>query len=225
MFLANTDRGLQFLRPSGWRFRLRKKLQWINPNPNDMRLTIVNKSAGEVVGASCPNPILLTATPMEEPGVERQDLPPCEPSSLALIPVKGLVKGRSRPARDLTTGLSGRLQHRLWETIEVSCSSTREDHPEGHQTEIAGEDPSSPVPIQDEDSPDDVQPAVDEVGPAPREKPCNNDSTGGDSANGATCISAGPPSYAELEEMLRQIPPGSDVNLPSTKMFETTKMV
>lgn len=152
-------------------------------------------------------------------------MPPCEPSSFALIPVKGPIKERSRLARDLTTGLSGRLQHRLWETIEVSCSSAREDHLEGHQTEIAGEDPSSPVPIQDEDSPGDVQSAVDEVGPAPREKPCNNNSTGGDSVNGAACISAGPPNYAELEEMLRQIPPSLDVNLPSTKMFETAEMV
>ena len=108
-----------------------------HPDPDGMGLPIVNKLAGEVAGASCPNPMPLTATPMEEPWAERQDLPPCEPSSLALVLVKRPATGRSRSARDLTTGINGRLQHRLLETIEVNCSSVREDHPEGHQTEIA----------------------------------------------------------------------------------------
>lgn len=196
-----------------------------HPDPDGMGLPIVNKLAGEVAGASCPNPMPLTATPMEEPWAERQDLPHCEPSSLAFVPVKRPATGRSCPARDLTTSINGRLQHRLLETIEVSCSSVWEDHPEGHQTEIAGEDPSDPVLIQDEDSPGGAHPAVDEEGPAPREKPCNNDSTWGNSANGAACTSAGPPSYAKLGEMLRQIPLGSAINLPSAKMLETTEMV
>ncbi|KAL6339419.1 hypothetical protein AAG906_032952 [Vitis piasezkii] len=67
----------------------------------------------------------------EETGAESQGLPPCEPSSLALVPVKGPATRRSRPARDLKSGLIGRLQDRLLETIEVSCSSVQEDHPEG----------------------------------------------------------------------------------------------
>lgn len=79
--------------------------------------------------------------------------------------------------------------------------------------------------IQDEDSPVGAHPAVDEEGPTSRKKPCNNDSTWGNSANGVACTSAGPPSYAKLGEMLRQIPLGSVVDLPSTKMLETAKMV
>ena len=77
----------------------------------------------DVTGASCPDPLPPTTPPMEETGAERQGLPHCEPSSLALVPVKGLAEGRSRPTRDLKSGISGRLQDRLLETIEVSCSS------------------------------------------------------------------------------------------------------
>lgn len=173
-----------------------------HPDPDGIGLTIVSKLAGKVARASCPNLMPLTATPMEEPGAERQDLPPCDPSSFALVSVQGPTKGRSRPPHDLTTGLSGRLQHRLLETIETSCSSAREDHPGEHQTEVAGEDPSDPMLIQNEDSPDGAQPAIDEVGSAPMEKLCNN-LTGENSVNGAACTSTGPPIYTKLEEMLR----------------------
>ena len=68
---------------------------------------------------------------MEETGVERQGLPPCEASSLTLVPVKGPAARRSRPTSDLKSGISGRLQDRLLEAIEVSCSSAREGYPEG----------------------------------------------------------------------------------------------
>ncbi|RVW67942.1 hypothetical protein CK203_064375 [Vitis vinifera] len=40
-----------------------------------------------------------------------------------------------------------------------------------------------------------------------------------------TCISASPFSYAELEERLKRIPSGSDVAMPSAKMFEAVEMV
>ena len=148
-----------------------------------------------------------------------------EPSSLALVPVKGPATGRSRPIRDLTTGIIGRLQDRLLKTIEVSCSSTREGHSERHQTEIAGENPSDPVLVQDEDSPEGIQPVVNDEGPAPKEKPHNNDSTGENPTDDAACTSASPFSYAELGKMLKQIPPGLDVALPSAKMLETAEMV
>lgn len=196
-----------------------------DPNPGDMQLMVVNKSVGEVVGPSCSKPMPPATTLVEEPGAERSSLPPCESNSLAFVPMEGPIKGRSRPPRDLTTGLNGRLQLRLYETIEVSYSSAREEHLEGNQTEIAREDPSEPVLIQDDDSSGDVHPVGSEMDPTPREKPCINDSTEGDFANGASHISAGPPSCAELEEMLRQIPLGSDVDLPSTKMFELAEMV
>lgn len=52
-----------------------------------------------------------------------------------------------------------------------------------------------------------------------------NDTTEGDFANEIASISACPPSCAEMEEMLRQIPRGFDADLPHLKMFETAKMV
>lgn len=196
-----------------------------HPDPGDMQLMVVNKSVGEVVGPSCSKSVPPATTLVEEPGVERSSLPPCESNSLAFVPVEGPIKGRSRPPCDLTTGLNGRLQLRPYETIEVNYSSAREEHLEGNQTEIARGDPSGPVLIQDDDSSGDVHPVGDEMDLTPRGKPYINDSTEGDFANGASHISAGPPSCAELEEMLRQIPPGSDVDLPSTKMFESAEMV
>ena len=41
----------------------------------------------DVAGASCTETLPPTALPMEEMGAERQGLPPCESSSLALVPV------------------------------------------------------------------------------------------------------------------------------------------
>ncbi|RVX00765.1 hypothetical protein CK203_026376 [Vitis vinifera] len=122
------------------------------------------------------------ATSVNQPGSPHPDadsgFASLRPSSLALVPVKGPATRRSRPARDLKSGLIGRLQDRLLETIEVSCSSVQEDHPEGSETEMAEENPT-----------------------------------------------ARPFSYAELGEMLKRIPPGSDVAVPSAKMFEAAEMV
>ena len=81
---------------------------------------------------------------MEDMGAENQGLPLCGPSPLALIPVKGSATRRSRPARDLKSGLIGRLPDHFLETIEVSCSSVQEDHSEGSETEMAEENPAPP---------------------------------------------------------------------------------
>ncbi|RVW28610.1 hypothetical protein CK203_100887 [Vitis vinifera] len=45
-------------------------------------------------------------------------------------------------------------------------------------------------------------------------------SSGGDLVNDAACTSASPFSYAELEDKLKQIPPGLTTIIPSAKMFE-----
>ena len=196
-----------------------------HPNEDGTELVVaVPEPAGEVVGAPCSNPEPLSATPMGETRVERQGLPLYEPSVFSLVPVKGAATRRSRPPRDLTTYISGRLQDRLYETIEVSCSSVREDHSEEHQTEIVGEDPSDPVLIPDEESPGDVRPAMNAEGPAPGEEPYNDDPAKGGPSDDAACVSASPFNYAELGEMLKQISSSSDVDLPSSKMFDTAEM-
>ena len=91
----------------------------------------------DTAGAPCATALPHMALPMEENGAESQGLPPCGPSPLALVPVKGPATRRSRPARDLKSGLIKRLQDHFLETIEVNCSSVQEDHPEGSETEMA----------------------------------------------------------------------------------------
>ncbi|XP_034708908.1 uncharacterized protein LOC117931950 [Vitis riparia] len=177
----------------------------------------------DVAGASCAEMLPPTAPPMEETGAESQGLPLREPSSLALVPVKGPAAGRSRLARDLKSCISGQLQDCLLETIEVSCSSAQEDHPEGSETKMGEENPTDPVLVPDEGSPEEIQPAMNDGGPDPREKSHHNVSLRGSPVDDAACTSASPFSYAELGEMLKLIPPGSDVALPLAKMFEAAE--
>ena len=139
--------------------------------------------------------------------------------------MKGLAAGRSRSARDLKSDISGRLQDCLLETIEVSCSSAQEDHPRESEMEMAEENLIDPVLVPDEGSPEEIQPTVNDGAPDPGEESHPTASSGGSPVDDATCISASPFSYAELEEMLKRIPLGSDVALPSVKMFEAAEMV
>ena len=63
----------------------------------------------DAAGAFCAKALPHTAPPTEETGAESQGLPLCEPSPLAFVPMKGPAIRRSRPARDLKSGLIGRL--------------------------------------------------------------------------------------------------------------------
>ena len=177
---------------------------------------------GEAVRADA-SPLM--ATPMEEMGVESQGLASCEPSPLALVPVKGSASRRSHSARNLKSGLIGWLQDRFQETIEVSCSSVWDDHPEGSETEMATETPTALVVIPDEGTPGETHQAVNEGAPDPEEELLSDASSGGDPVDDVACISASPFSYAELEEKLKQIPPGSTTAMPSAKMFEVVEKV
>ncbi|KAL6340526.1 hypothetical protein AAG906_010434 [Vitis piasezkii] len=124
----------------------------------------------------------------------KAESPSDDPDRLTLVLVKGPPLKRSRSARNLKSGLIGRLQDRLQE-IEVSCSSAHDAHPEGGEVEMATETPAVPV-----------SPSVA--------------SSRGEPVNDAACTSASPFSYAELEDKLKQIPPGSTAIMPSAKMFE-----
>ena len=130
----------------------------------------------DVAGASCAETLPPMALPMEETGVESQGLPPCKPSSLTLVPVKGPATRRSHPARDLKSGINRRLQDIL---LEVSCSSVQEDHPEGSETKMAEENPTAPMLVSDEGSPEETQPAVNNGASDPGEEshPTETDST------------------------------------------------
>ncbi|RVX10856.1 hypothetical protein CK203_018340 [Vitis vinifera] len=140
----------------------------------------------------------LMATPMEEMGVESQ----------------GLASLRAKPSCTRTG---------KGETIEVSCSSVWDDHPEGSETEMATETPTALVVIPDEGTPGETHQAVNEGAPDPEEELLSDASSGGDPVDDVACISASPFSYAELEEKLKQIPPGSTTAMPSAKMFEVVE--
>ena len=126
---------------------------------------------------------------------------------------------------NLKSGLLGRLQDRFQETIEVSCSSVQDDHPEESETEMATETPTIPVVVPDGGAPGETQSAENEGAPDPEEESPSNASSGGSPVDDAACTSANPFSYAELEEKLKQIPPGSTIVMPSAKMFEVMETV
>ena len=90
---------------------------------------------------------------------------------------------------------------------------------------MAEENPTDPVLVLDEGSPKEIQPAMNNGGPDPGEESHHNALSGGSPVDDAACTSASRFSYAELEEMLKRIPPNSDVALPSVKMFEAAEMV
>ena len=175
--------------------------------------------------ASCEAASPLSAPPREEVGSESLSLPCCGPSPLALVPVKGPTRRRSRPARDFKSSLLGQVQDRFLETIEVSCSSVQDDHPEESEAEMAAENPPAPVVVPDGGSPGATQPTETAGAPESEEESLSHASSGGNPVDDATCISASVFSYAELEEKLKRIPPGSDVVMLSTKMFEVVETV
>ena len=82
-----------------------------------------------------------------------------------------------------------------------------------------------PVLVPDGGSPGETQPAENDGALDPGEESLPNASSWGSPVDDAVCISVSPFSYAELEERLKRIPSGSDVAMPSAKMFEAVEMV
>ena len=107
----------------------------------------------DAAGASCAATLPPTTPPTEEMGAKSQGLPPCEPNPLAFVPVKGPATRRSRPTRDLKSGLVGQLQDLFLGIIEVNCSSVQDDHPEGSEVGMTEENPAAPVLVPDGGSP------------------------------------------------------------------------
>ncbi|RVW49469.1 hypothetical protein CK203_111151 [Vitis vinifera] len=148
------------------------------------------------------------ATPMEEVGAESQSQPSDDPDRLALVLVTGPPSKKPRSVRNLRSGLLGRLQERQQE-IEVSCSSAHDAHPEGGEVEMVTEIPAVPVVVPAEVAPGEVHPAVNvEVAP------------GDVHPAGNVEVPNPEQDYAELEEKLKQIPPGLPLVKPSAQMFE-----
>ena len=90
---------------------------------------------------------------------------------------------------------------------------------------MAEDNPTDPILVPDEGSPEEIQPVVNDGDPKPGEESHHNALSGGSPIDDAACTSASLFSYAELGEMLKWIPPDSDVVVPSAKMFEAVEMV
>ena len=161
---------------------------------------------------------------MEETGAESQSQPSDDPDRLTLVLVKGPPSKRPRSARNLRSGLLGRLQDRQQE-IEVSCSSAHDTHPEGGEVEMTTEPPAVPEMVPAEVALGETHPVVNAEAPNPEQESPSVASSGGDPVNDACCTSASPFSYVELEDKLKQIPPGLTSVMPSAKMFEMVESV
>ena len=90
---------------------------------------------------------------------------------------------------------------------------------------MATKTPAVPVVVPDEGAPGETHPTDSVEAPDPEGESPSNASSGGNLVDDATCNFASPFSYAELEEKLKQIPPGSTVVMPSAKMFEVVETV
>ena len=91
--------------------------------------------------------------------------------------------------------------------------------------EMTTEPPAVPVMIPAEVAPGETHPVVNVEAPNPEQESPSVASSGRDPVNDASCTSARPFSYAELEDKLKQIPPGLTSVMPSAKMFEMVESV
>lgn len=173
---------------------------------------------GIVIRFSIPSSLSASSSesspPGHEPATERLGSLPRKPDSLAMVMIDEPVAERLIPPRVLTTGFGERHKKRLYEIIELNNTSALVEYSEGVQPKAIREDRSGSTLVPDDDSPSEVPFVEKEAILASRKEPYNRDSTEGDSANEVVHIFVRPPSCAEMEKMLRQIPRCSDVNLP-----------
>ena len=82
-----------------------------------------------------------------------------------------------------------------------------------------------PVVVPAEVASGEAHPAVNVEAPHPERKSSSAASSGGGPVNYASCSSDNSFSYAELEDKLKEIPPGSPDIMPTAQMFENVEMV
>nr|CAN73298.1 hypothetical protein VITISV_028315 [Vitis vinifera] len=194
---------LEFLNHSGPSMSMAGRLALLTEEATSINQSGSPHPDGDVAEASCAAALPPTTSPMEEMGAESQSLPPCGPNTLALVPGKGPARRRSR---------SG-ARPKVWPHKAASGSVLGNPR----------KNPPAPVVVPDGDSPGATQPTETDGAPNPEEESLSNASSGGNPVDDATCISVSAFSYAELEEKLKRIPPGSDVVIPSAKMFEVVE--
>lgn len=157
--------------------------------------------------------------------MENFDSSPREPDSLTLVVAEEPAAGRSSAPRALTAGFGERYQRRLYEAIELNDSSVPCERPEAAESPARREDSLGPILLSDNESPGEIPHEEGGAILSLVEEPVNGVSMGEDSANEVDDIFVRPPSCAEMEEMLKQIPRSADADLPPSQLFESAKMV
>lgn len=195
------------------------------PQSDDAAMLAPNQSVVEETNPHCLESAPSAIIAVKKSAIERLDSFPHESDSLTLVVMD--EPGAERPIlpRMLTAGFGERHQRHLYETIELSGSSAPRKRSEGAEPVAIREDPSEPTLMSDNESPGDAPLAEGGAVPAPMEEPVDKDSADEDSANEVDNIFVRLPSCVEMEEMLMQIPRGSDVDLSPSQMFEAVEMV
>ena len=87
------------------------------------------------------------------------------------------------------------------------------------------ETPAAPVVVPAEVAPGETHPDVNVEAPHPEQELPSAALSGGEPVHDASCSSDDSFSYTELEDKLKQIPPGSLDIMPSAQMFENVETV
>lgn len=140
---------------------------WLScSEPKDLLLLVVDKPTAEEPDPSCLESAPSALIVIEEPATKRSG-PSCrEPKSLAIVVLDELAAERPVPSCDLKAGFGKRLQKRLYETTELSCSSIQGGQPKGVQREPEMEVVSEPVPHSYVDRSGGVLSTEEEANPA-----------------------------------------------------------
>ncbi|RVW53146.1 hypothetical protein CK203_115778 [Vitis vinifera] len=185
----------------------------VNPAPHS-----ISSGSGHVAGLNHSSTSLAAVARLDNLAEEAASINhPDSPNPDVDAAEAGPPSKRPRSARNLRSGLIGRLQDRQQEMKLVAHPPRRSSG--GGEVEMATETPAVPVMVPNEVAPRETHPAVNVEAPNPKQESPSVASSGGDLVNDAACTSASPFSYAELEDKLKQIPPG-DCIVPSAKMFE-----
>lgn len=126
---APTGLVLLSLRLHSWLIRL-KKVDQPKPfhyEPKDLSFVVMDKPAVAEPGPSCLDPTPSALIVIEDSNAERSGSSCHKPEALAIVVLDEPTAKRPTPPCDLQVSFGERLQKRLNETIEVSCSSVQGD--------------------------------------------------------------------------------------------------
>lgn len=163
---------------------------------------------------------------IDKPIVEKPCLSCSEPEPLVLAVIDKPAVEKSGMPHDLRVGFGERHHKRLYKAIELVSSSAKGAQSEGVQEEPEREIPSLPVPSPNVMRFDNALVADEgKTSPTPRGTSDSATPAEGVFVIRDTPAPASPPSCDEMMEMLKRISHSIDVDMPSSRMFETVEVV